>query len=285
MKEEHFYIAETSLEFIGDSYFEEIIETQITNQETLIELGKGTELVYKNEKLIEIYEYYEENRDVYRRRKEIKLEELNYKKPLYKTKFILNSKFSINGFHQIGGDFPDDFKAPNQNIATSFQYLGYIDNKDPLFSWLPFKLHITYPIYLGAEMVFLDYSNNKNPKIYNIDELIKYQSALKEVNSNSKIIFAEQKFDFEKSSDYCLEVNSGIPNWIQGHYIPNCPKSGKKMKFVCQIYNGTKAVYNDIIPESEWNKTYFEKMDFFGADLYVFIEPDSNIICLYTQGT
>ena len=38
-----------------------------------------------------------------------------------------------------------------------------------------------------------------------------------------------------------------------------------------------KAVYNDIIPESEWNKTYFEKMDFFGADLYVTI-PEKLIL-------
>lgn len=285
MTKEHFYISENSLDFTGDSYYEEIIETQITNQETLIELGRGTEIVFENEKLIEVYEYYEDNRDIYRRKKEIATNELNYRKPIYQPKSILKSIISTSGLHQIGGDFSDDFYRPSEKISTSFQYLGYINNEDPTFSWLPYKLHLTYPIYLAAEILFLDYSDNKKPKLFNLDELLKCSPILDEVDINSEISFIPQNFNFQPSNNYCLEINSGIPNWIQGHYIPKCPKSGKRMQFVCQIYNGSQTEKSNIVPASDWNKNYFEKMEFFGADLYIFIEPESNIVCMFTQGT
>ncbi|MFC7348944.1 hypothetical protein ACFQO9_19675 [Chryseobacterium zhengzhouense] len=187
MTKEHFYISENSLDFTGDSYYEEIIETQITNQETLIELGRGTEIVFENEKLIEVYEYYEDNRDIYRRKKEIAPNELNYRKPIYQPKSILKSIISTSGLHQIGGDFSDEFYRPSEKISTSFQYLGYINNEDPTFSWLPYKLHLTYPIYLAAEILFLDYSDNKKPKLFNLDELLKCSPILDEVDINSEI--------------------------------------------------------------------------------------------------
>lgn len=57
------------------------------------------------------------------------------------------------------------------------------------------------------------------------------------------------------------------------------------MQFVCQIYNGSQTEKSNIVPASDWNKNYFEKMEFFGADLYIFIEPESNIVCMFTQGT
>jgi hypothetical protein len=47
-----------------------------------------------------------------------------------------------NGKHQIGGDVPKNFTMPDSQFMTDFQYLGFIDNSDELFSWIPFKVHL-----------------------------------------------------------------------------------------------------------------------------------------------
>jgi hypothetical protein len=284
MKEKCIYIAETSLEFTGEKYYEEIIETQITDLDTIVSLGRGTELVFVNEKLSKIYEYYEEQHEVYRKQRIINETEINYKEPHYPQKSILRYEENVGGFHQLGGDFSEEFVEPAHNLSVPFQYIGYINNLDPNFEWIPNKLHLMFPIYLGVEEVYLDYSDCKNPKIVNIEELSKCNSSLEEVNKDSKIKKKKKKFNFIKSNDYSLYANSGIANWMQGQYVPKCPITGKKMKFICQIYKGTETEHCNIIPNDDWNKNYFKNMSFFGSDLYIFFEPTSKIACYFTQG-
>lgn len=286
MKTEYFYITEDSLKFNGDSIFEEIIESHITdNEQILVERGSGTGLVFENERLVIIYNYFHENGECYKRSREIKEDELNYKKPTYSKKSIFAFKENKDGLHQIGGDFSEEFKQPISQLAVPFQYLGFVNNEDPNFSWLPFKLHLAYPIYLETEFIFLDYSDSKNPNIFNIEEIVNHPTILSEVNEKSEISFVSQKFDFEKSDDYSLVINSGIPNWMQGCCIPECPKSGKNMKFICQIYNGPKVATTNIIPKDKWTQNYINYMQFFDSDLYIFIEPETKMVCMFTQGT
>ena len=69
------------------------------------------------------------------------------------------------GLHQIGGKKPDDLNYPQNKFTGNFQYVAFINNKDKLFEWLPFGLHLICPIYLNIEQLFLDYTDPKNPKI------------------------------------------------------------------------------------------------------------------------
>lgn len=288
-KRKSIYIAEALIRFNGEKYYEDIIETQITDKETLIGLGRGIELVFENERPLKAYQYYEEMKGltVYSRVKERQLQsdEIEYKFPAFKINYILKFQENPNGFHQLGGDFSNEFKYPINNCCVPFQYLGFINNEDVKFKWLPFKLHLTCPIYLNFEEIFLDYSDNSFPVILNLEDVEVYDTSFNEVNKDSMIIFEELRFDFKKSVEYSGNIDSGIPNWMQGQYIPTCPKSGRKMKFLCQLNNGSKMKSSNIIPESDWNKNYFDTLNFCGGDLYVFFEPISKVACYFTQYT
>lgn len=288
-KRKSIYIAETLIRFNGEKYYEDIIETQITDKETLIGLGRGIELVFENEKPLKAYQYFEEMKGltVYSRVKERQLQsdEIEYKFPAFKINYILKFQENPNGFHQLGGNFSNEFKCPINNCCVPFQYLGFINNEDVKFKWLPFKLHLTCPIYLNFEEIFLDYSDNSFPVILNLEDVEGYETSFNEVNKDSMINFEELGFNFKKSVEYSGNIDSGIPNWMQGQYIPTCPKSGRKMKFLCQLNNGSKMKSSNIIPESDWNKNYFDKLNFCGGDLYVFFEPISKVACYFTQYT
>lgn len=57
------------------------------------------------------------------------------------------------------------------------------------------------------------------------------------------------------------------------------------MKFLCQLHNGSKMKSSNIVPESDWNKNYFDELNFCGGDLYVFFEPVSKVACYFIQYT
>ncbi|MBW1658210.1 hypothetical protein [Flavobacterium quisquiliarum] len=288
-KRKSIYIAETQIRFNGEKYYEDIIETQITNKETVIGLGRGIELVFENGKPSKAYQYYEEMKGltVYSRIKERELQsdETQYKLPVFKINYILKFHENPNGFHQLGGDFSDEFKCPSNNCCIPFQYLGFINNEDDNFKWLPFKIHLTCPLYLNFEEIFLDYSDHTFPVILNLEDVETCETSFNEVKKDSVIIFEEQRFDFKKSVEYSGNIDSGMPNWMQGQYIPTCPKSGRKMKFLCQLHNGSKMKSSTIVPENDWNKNYFEELNFCGGDLYVFFEPISKVACYFIQYT
>ncbi|MFN8438102.1 MAG: hypothetical protein U0V72_10745 [Cytophagales bacterium] len=284
-KQECIYIARTDIRFNGDKFYEEIIETQITNKDTIINRGDGLELIFEKKRLVKIYEYYEKSYTIYRKERPLGADEDNYLMPNYKPNQILKYEEALNGQHQIGGEFLDDFFEPENNCSVPFQYLGYINNEDANFKWLPFKVHLTCPIYLSFEEIFLDYSNKSRPEIINKEEVERSTTPFNELNKESLITFESVKFNLIEDVRYSLKVNSGIPNWIQGQYIPTCPKSGVKMKFLCQLYGGSKMKSTNIQPESDWNKNYFKDLNFCGSDLYVFFEPTSKVACYFTQNT
>ncbi|MEY5048803.1 MAG: hypothetical protein RLZZ175_2162 [Bacteroidota bacterium] len=281
--QESIYIARTDLRFNGN--FDEIIETQITDKDTIINLGFGLELLFENNRLVKVFEYFQKSNTIFKKVRQLELDEYNYSIPRYKLNRILKYEESLNGLHQIGGEFPEDFFEPDNNCKAPFQYLGFINNEDVNFNWLPFKLHLTCPIYLGFEELFLDYSNESKPVILNKEEVESLSSNFNEINKDSYISFELVRFNLINDVRYSLNVNSGIPNWMQSLYIPSCPKTGVKMKFLCQIYKGSKMKNSNIRPENDYNKSLFNNLNFYGGDLFVFFEPTSKIVCYFLQHT
>ncbi|MFC6226157.1 hypothetical protein ACFP2F_23135 [Hymenobacter artigasi] len=151
-----------------------------------------------------------------------------------KYELIRNEK----GKHQIGGDVPTNFEVPDNEFLGGFQYLGYIDNSDPLFSWLPFRVNLIHPTYCDEYFIYLDYDNPSAPKIIEPQDTAASTSAFDEVNKNSKIIFEGIKVRAEAKSEideYESIGMAGEPDWLQDAEIPTCPRSGKPMKFLCQL--------------------------------------------------
>ena len=204
----------------------------------------------------------------------------------YPENKILQMVEDDNGLHQLGGELPDDFQLPENNCVAPFQYLGYIDNQDKNFSWLPFRVHLTCPIYLNIGNVFLDYSSPGKPALINREEVEMADTSNDEVNRESEIVFNEKKFSFVEEKEFPGTGHAGIPNWIQYPTIPMCPKSGRRMKFLCQLNGGVDTKRTNIEPKDEWSSSYYEELNFWGdGDLFVFFEPTSRVACYFIQNT
>lgn len=198
--------------------------------------------------------------------------------------FVQNDK----GVHQIGGEFPADFIIPKNKFVVPFQYLGYINNTDKTFDWLPFKLHMICPIFLNLEFLFLDYSDPLSPTIINQEQVEKADTAYEDdLNTETEIIFNELRFNTKDIGNYGFGIGlTGIPKWIQHHDIPRCPKTNKTMKFVCQLQGGVTAKRTNVTPKDEYYRQYYEELNFWGdGDLFLFFEPTSRVACYFIQNT
>jgi len=202
--------------------------------------------------------------------------------------------FDEAGKHQIGGDFPNDLKIPENQFKSNFQYIGLINPDDELFSWLPFELHLICPIYLDFEFVYLDYQIPLEPKIIYPTDTADIGSAYRTLNLDSKIVFDANKVSTREfagvtqDNEFDVIGIAGKPNWTQNANVPICPKTNKKMKFVCQFTSWTdiKTKYTNVIAESDYEQKLFEKMNFWGdGDLYIFMQPDSKTVCYFIQNT
>ena len=84
---------------------------------------------------------------------------------------------------------------------------------------------------------------------------------------------------------------SGMPNWIQGSWMPKCPKTNKPMRFLCQLTSSDKVrtEYTNIEMSKagdDFKQSYFKNMNFWGdGDLFVFFEPESKMACYFIQHT
>ena len=269
------YVTETIFNIDGGDYCNLNLEYQITDKET-VENNWGMALLFENEKLIEAIEYRDGFYDgFYAKKRELKPSEIGFKLPDYKPNKIIRYEENDNGMHQLGGYFSEEFSQPEHNCVAPFQYLGFIDNKDKFFEWLPFKVHLTCPIFLDFEYVFLDYSNPQKPIFINRDEVEKYGTAYdEELNQNSYIKYVSKRFNFVEDTKFSLIIQSGLPRWIQGIQIPKCPKTGNRMKYLCQMCRGTETEETNIVGRNDWFQGYFKKMNFWcDGDLFVFFEP------------
>jgi hypothetical protein len=192
-----------------------------------------------------------------------------------------------NGKHQIGGDVPKDFTMPENQFMTDFQYLGFIDNSDELFSWIPFKVHLVCPIYLDIDKVFLDYSNPQSPVLISPVDPQNVTSAYDDLDRSSVVIYEPVKVkpkQVESVDEFnCIGI-AGQPAWLQQVSMPRCPKSGRPMKFLCTLmsFGDIKTRFTNVVSKYP----DFNQMTFWGdGNLYVFIEPKSNTVCYFIQNT
>jgi len=195
-----------------------------------------------------------------------------------------------NGKHQIGGKVPEEFKIPENEFIANFQYLGYIDSLDPLFSWLPFKVNLIHPIYTDEYFVYLDYSNPDSPTIIKPLDTASSTSAFDEIDKNSIIIFESIKVSAEEKSEIDEFKSIGLcgePEWLQGAENPICPKSGNAMRFLCQLgsFGDIKATFSNVEP-TDGMEEYFENLNFWcDGNIYIYIEPTSKTVCYTMQNT
>lgn len=277
------YLAGWEVRLNGDQNCENFIATQITNKATVEKIYSGTELVFENNQLVKAYDYEEgEKKD-----RKLAEDEVGLPYQAFEENRILQLIFDENGLHQLGGEVPDGFKFPENSCVVPFQYLGFISNQEKHFGWLPFTLHLTCPIYLDIENVFLDYSDPNHPTIINKEEVEEADTSYEEdLNQDSEIVFNEKKFSLVQKEEFSENGHAGIPNWIQDPTIPSCPKSGKRMKFVCQLSGGVSAKRTNVEPHDEWYRNYYEELNFWGdGDLFVFFEPGSKVACYFIQNT
>ncbi|BDD05271.1 hypothetical protein [Aureibacter tunicatorum] len=196
----------------------------------------------------------------------------------------------FNGKHQIGGEVPQNFKIPDNEFIAGFQYLGFIDNTDSLFSWLPFRVNLIHPIYTDEYSVFLDYTNPNNPIIIQPDDTASSTSTFEEINKNSKIIWEGVRVSLEAKEEIDEFESIGIcghPDWLQVDETPTCPKSGNRMKFLCQLgsFSDIKSTFSNVIA-TEGMAQYFENLNFWcDGNLYIFIEPTARTMCYTMQNT
>ncbi|MEN2412457.1 hypothetical protein [Flavobacterium mesophilum] len=203
-------------------------------------------------------------------------------------------EFNETGKHQLGGEIPAEFVIPDNEFKSNFQYLGFIDNNDELFNWLPFKLNLICPIYLDFDQIFLDYEKPNEPQLIFPKNTSEIGSAYKSLDINSKVIYEAQKFSLREfdgvteDNEFDIKGIAGRPHWDQKQNIPICPKTNNKMKFVCQLtsWNDVPTKYTNVVEESEYEQKLFSKMNFWiDGNLYVFIEPKAKTVCYFIQNT
>jgi hypothetical protein len=271
------YLAGWDVHLDGAEHCEDFIATQITTKE-IIENITGIELVFENDALVKAFEYD----DGTKKEKKLEPDELGLKFQQFPLNRIYNFEESSRGKHQLGGDVPKGFTLPVCNTAVPFQYLGFIDNKGKIFDWLPFKLHLTSPIYLNVMNVFLDYTDPMSPVVINREDLEEADTSHDELKKDSVIVFDSARFDFIEDIEFGVSGHAGIPQWIQASDIPRCPKSGTRMKFVCQLRDGVEVKRSNVVDPDN----YFKEMEFWGdGDLFVFFEPSSKVACYFIQNT
>jgi|SRR5690606_7343741 len=218
-------------------------------------------------------------------------------------KRILNIKENLefysdkNGLHQFGGEIPKNFRIPENQFLANFQYIGKISNQDKYFNWLPFELNLICPILTDFDYIFLDYSNPNNPTIIYPNNTSEITSAYQEINQDTEITYENEMFSIREfdgineDNEFDIFGISGKPNpnfSDEPVIFPKCPISGKKMKFVAQLFsnNHIKTKSKSFISKDDYEEKIHQHMNFWcDGSLKIFIEPKSKIVAYTIQNT
>lgn len=285
------YLAGWEVLLNGDDKCYNFIETQNLSLQDLEHFDSGLQLVFKDEQLSKAFEFYELTENGFDwQEKDLKPNEVGLEFREFQSNRFIQLEENPKGINQLGGKPPKELKFPNTKCVVPFQYLGFIDNTDPSFKWLPFKLNLICPIYLNFRTLYIDYSSPNAPKVINLDDIESFETSFAdELNENSIIEYDAIKFSSVPNVINWKNLigSGGIPNWIQYPDIPTCPRSGKRMKFLVQLSKGPKTKYiQNVNLENESLAKYFENMNFWGdGELYVFFEPSSKTVCYLIQNT
>jgi len=209
---------------------------------------------------------------------------------LFKKKKQLEFFRDEKGKHQFGGDVPNDFHIPENNFLGGFQYLGTISKEDQHLHWLPFDLNLICPIFTDFDALYLDYTDSNKPLIIYPEDSENITSAYDEITRQSKIIYEQKRYStqwFEGINDDNEFEIFGITGKPQPNFddepvfYPSCPKSGKKMKFVAQLYGNKHIKYQskNFKSSDDYYERLFQFMNFWGdGSLLIFIEPSSKVV-------
>lgn len=216
------------------------------------------------------------------------------KRPLYRL--VLSSQDHDSHF---GGRQPEVFSLPQTEYLAPFQFIGTLTTELEGLEWLPFKLHITLPTLNNYGTLYLDYKDPDSPVFmdtsdselsdFNWKDDVMTTKTVRELRLTLRrqnlISKRTDAWDFGKGS----EGHLGIPNWVQFPDIPLCPHSGKTMKFVCEFgFNTAVTDLVDSLPLSnEEMSLHLQKhwQDMMYAVVYLFLEPESRILCVKIQST
>lgn len=282
--EKHIYLAGWEAEFNGDEDCQRFLKTQVIDKQTAHTLWSSIELVFKDNKLDRAYDY-EEGQKTERKLNE---SEIGFEYVDHTPHQIFEFNKTRSSKSYLGGEAPSEFTVPTFDFNAPFQYLGKFSKSDEPFAWLPFDLHIVAPIYLNFDTLYVDYSDPMNPKVIDVEKLSETDTSYDELKPDSEIVFKKVYIAGKKSNNYTYGMaHTGVPSWIQYPDIPTCPKSQKTMRFLCQMTSDIiDTERTNIQPENEWNKQYFDNMNFWGdGDLYIFFDPESKVACFIIQNT
>jgi hypothetical protein len=235
------YLNGKETQFADVTYLSNFIIDQATTRNVAMHQHMCMKLIFDDAKLKEMYLIEQGTPD-----KLIPLEApfVNLPKPELTLKTPKLITFTAEGKHTMGGAYPPDFSEADHNAISPLQYLGCIRKTDELFTWLPFDLHICFPIYLHAVPLYFDYSNPSKPIIINVDDLNNEHSNHEPyIHRNSIIEFEQAQFDFVESLSFFNEDgngygHAGLANYSQFNQLPKSPKTGQLMPFVCQLMGG-----------------------------------------------
>jgi hypothetical protein len=265
------------------TYFSNFIIDQATTRNVAMHQHMCMKLIFDDAKLKEMYLLEQGASD-----KLIPLEApfVNLPKPELTLKTPKLITFNAEGKHTMGGAYPADFSEPDHNAISPLQYLGCIRKTDELFAWLPFDLHICFPIYLHSGPLFFDYNNPSKPTVINIEALNNEHSNYEpDIHRNSIIEFEQAKFDFVESLSFFNEDgngygHAGLSNYSQINQLPKSPETGLLMPFVCQLMGGVKMSKCDINITDEFYLKDLQALNFWGdASLMVYCEPSTKTVC------
>ena len=281
--EKRMYLAGWEAKFNGDAQCDKFIKTQVVDKSTAQKIDFAIELVFKHNKLVQAFDYEEGSR----KKRSLDASELGFNFIERKPHQIYQLTESDHSESYLGGVPPDEFKMPKFDFNAPFQYLGKLAKSDPAFSWLPFDLHLIAPIYLDFYGLYIDYSDPNHPIVLDSEELKETGTAYDDLKPDSEIIFKKTFIESLKSDEFGYDYgNSGVPAWIQYPDIPNCPKTKKPMKFLCQLSGGPAVEKSNMIHKEEAFKQYFEDMNFWiDGFLYIFFDPESKIACYFIQNS
>lgn len=215
-----------------------------------------------------------------------------------KTLFNSNSQKQFiqndHGPHQLGGEIAPGFTIPENEFAGGFQYLGFIDNNDKDFNWLPFKLHLICPIFIDFDYLFLDYKDPLKPQIIYPTNTSEITTAYDEITKDSYVIYGKSNFSLEPfggvndDNQFDVIAITGKPHWTQSSEVPTSPITNKKMRFVCQLMSNGPITAKDknFRSDDDYYENLFQNLNFWcDGDLKVFFDPTSKVACYFIQNT
>ncbi len=286
--EQRLYLAGWEVSFDGSEECMNFIKTQAVSKETAMKQYSAMELIFRKGNLAEVMEY-EEGEEIGER--ELKPKEDQFKYVAVEPNEFYALEIGDGGHSYLGGEIPLGITTPKFSFVAPIQYLGMLSPDDKAFEWLPYDLHLMCPIYLNIDKFFMDYSNPIMPNVHDVDDLKDTDNSYeKELKFDSEVVFEKAPLHTPVADEPFGKLGTaGVPHWIQYPDIPTCPKSGKLMRFVCQLsseHHDLPVARTNVVAHKESFQQYFDHLNFWiDGDLFIFFEPESQMACYLIQNT